>query len=108
MTFLENLRELALVNCVIPFLIGFIAMFMNGLEVYAILLLLADTRNVPNIVFVSLLSAFCLAIDSLIVLTIYAVYVRPSAFAQRLASREPVVHTTSLRGVNPLRIAYEP
>ncbi len=106
MTLLENLRELALMNCLISFFLGFVIVFMNGLEIYAVLLLLTDTRNVPSIVYVSLLSATCLALDSLVILTIYALCVGPPAPVAMSAQR--LVHTPSLRGVNPLRIAYEP
>lgn len=102
-TLLENLRELALLNCLLSFILGFSIVFMNGLEIYAILLLLTDTRNVPSIVYVSLLSAVCLALDSLVVLTVYALCVGPPAAA---AGR--IAPTPSLRGVNPLRTAYEP
>jgi hypothetical protein len=102
MTLLENLRELALLNCLLSFVLGFIIVFMNGLEIYAVFLLLTDTRNVPSIVYVSLLSATCLALDSLVVLTVYALCVGSPVAAQRLVSNP------SLRGVNPLRTVYEP
>ncbi len=106
MTLLENLRELALMNCLLSFFLGFVIVFMNGLEVYAVFLLLTDTRNIMNIVYVSLLSATCLALDSLVILTIYALCVGPPMTTPVPVQR--VVSTPSLRGVNPLRIAYEP
>ncbi len=90
----ESLRELALLNCILSFILGFIIVFMNGLEIYAILQLLTDTRNTLSIVYVSLLSATCLALDSLVVLTVYALCVGPPV--PNYPNRTP------LRVVNPV------